>query len=182
MQQGKGDSQTIYILWDKATGHPGKTLPSAAGRESGKVEFSEWRRFQGLWGSVRWSHFRMPGPGGTGKWMAPRLCWEAAHCTNTDGLWVLGQSSSWEEASLRRRKESEQWKYAFRQAKKRNKTTQLSLTLSVPESVLEGSEEVYSILADMQPCLHPTSALSLINSSWRLQEQTTQKNIHLLTS
>lgn len=34
------------------------------------------------------------------------------------------------------------------------------LTLSVPAAALEGSEEAYSILADMQSCLHPTSALS----------------------
>lgn len=44
---------------------------------------------------VRWSHFRMLGPGGTKKWLAPRLCWEAIHCTNIDEtLRVLGQSSS----------------------------------------------------------------------------------------
>lgn len=76
------------------------------------------------------SHCRMPGPGETGKWLAPRLSWEAAHCTNTDGtLWILGQSSLQEEASFRWREEGKEKIYAFKTGLKCSKNIQMHLIL-----------------------------------------------------
>lgn len=161
MQQEEETPQTICILGGKATGSPDKARAggshSHAGWEGGLRMFSEWRRVQGLWGRVRWSHFRMPGPGGTGKRMAPRLCWEAAHCTNAAGLWVLGQSSSWEEALLRGEERSNENTHLGRP--KWNKPLN-SISFSSVPACPGRLRRSGNIRADMQPYLHPAPALS----------------------
>lgn len=67
-------------------------------------------------------------PWETGQSWATRLCWEAAHCANTDGaLWIGGQSISGEEGTLRIREEREEWKYAHQRGSHLTITPPLSL-------------------------------------------------------